>query len=198
MSIRESNNIYIRGCNYLNNSAARNGGGMSIFHSRDVEISDCLSYYNTADTYGGGMEIDVSGNIKVMGGLYQSNTATGLGGGIWFGSVRDVEKSNCLYYNNTSFHGGAIGVAVCWLTPHIWIRNCDFYNNHADNGGGILVTFCGANITVTSTTGYNNFIDDISCKDSSFYFDEQSYNNITSITEVKNCKVTVIPDDDEI
>ena len=140
------------------------------------------------------MLVDGSTNIEITGCHYYNNTAAEWAGGMRVDKSTNIEVSGCHYYKNTAVYGGGMRV---YRSTNILISDCHYDSNTARwDAGGMMSAGDVTNITVTSTTGDDNKPDDIYCWTSNFYFDQQSYDNMTNITEGYQCVINVLPEDE--
>ena len=178
----------INNAKFYINSALFGGGGMYIHHNEFSKISDCEFIENETTYVGGGMRVIFSANMEITGCHYNKNTARDGGGMEVYESI-NIEITGCRYDVNTAWYGGGMKV---WSSDNILISGCHYDGNTARiRGGGMLQARGVTNITLTSTTGDGNKDDDIYCEYSTFYFDQQSYDDITNITEGYECVINV-------
>lgn len=110
-------NFEIRNTKFFNNSAALNGGGAYAYDSAGI-ISNCVAENNSTPNSGGGIylrNISATQGTDVYDSLFKGNQSTGEDGGLGDGGGLYV------------FNGKSI------------VHNCKFFENEALSEGGALV-----------------------------------------------------------
>ena len=129
------------GCMFINNTASRGGGGISIANSTPM-FTDC-TFSNNSASRGGAIHSDNSSEMLV-GCTFDGNVATGDRkaegiGGAWqiFGNGNPI-LTDCTFVNNTAEgNGGAINRRNS--TGSLTLIGCVFSSNQASDGGAIHI-----------------------------------------------------------
>lgn len=128
----------ISSCGFNDNTAAHNGGGMSIDSDTLVPTVASCTFNGNSATAGGGLCL-IAGSTKVSGCTFETNSAVATGGGV---SVKSGAPSfaNCIITENGAHLGGGAHVesdAATGSAPSF--VSCQLDYNHAAAGGGMFV-----------------------------------------------------------
>jgi pimeloyl-ACP methyl ester carboxylesterase len=153
-----TSDILITNCIVQNNSAPRNGGGLSIFagtgESITASVQDCVIRNNSAGYGGGGVQFGTYGtsHFSINNCSVEENVSSGNGGGIYT-VVHDstggsVTIENCNIAENISYGwGGGIWCGAPGGSADI--TRCIIQNNYAEKlGGGIR---CRSNVLLSDS-----------------------------------------------
>lgn len=155
--------VLIDSCDFKENEAVNNGGGIRLIDT-DAVLSHCVFSNNDATRTGGGLSLWAftrsAVKVDVSDCSFTDNLAT-FGGGIWMGGTTDDNEFqilNCDFVDNEATYllpnpgaepsGGGVGVEfAAFGNPtrnHILVKNCLFRGNKADSyGGGLRVAHNG-------------------------------------------------------
>ena len=144
-------NGFVSGCNFINNYAGNNGGGLawgavngalscSNFTGNNVKVSGGAIYW------GGG-----ANNATLSVCNFNSNVAPSSGGAI-FSNVDDMDLNNCNFFNNSAvYYGGAI----YFVGNKINISNSNFTSNIAGTNGGAFCSNAMANNCILTNCNFS-------------------------------------------
>jgi predicted outer membrane repeat protein len=139
--------LYITGCTFTGNSAARDGGAIVTGGTLTVTGSNFTS--NKA-VYGGAIYNNNGVSLTIKNSNFTSNRASNIGGAI-YKSGGNLGVYYCKFTSNKAVNGGAIYKKYGALT----VRNNNFSSNYVTNNGGAIYKDCGS-LTVTGNTFTKN------------------------------------------
>ena len=150
----ETGHVYVDNCNFINNTAGVNAGGISNYGTEEFPgyllVNNSLFINNHADHDGGAITTCYATSY-IYNSVFIANSAHRDGGAIrvsvfGYGTVED-----CIFmYNYADEWGGAY---YSWASNSI-INRCIFMNNTAGtNGGAVMVS---GNLTLTKSIIVNN------------------------------------------
>ena len=150
----ETGYVYVDNCNFINNTAGVNAGGISNYgteeHPGFLLVNNSLFINNHAE-HDGGAVTTCYATSYIYNSVFISNSAHRDGGAIrvsvyGYGTVED-----CIFmYNHADEWGGAY---YSWAS-NSFINRCIFMNNTGGtNGGAVMVS---GNITLTNSIIVNN------------------------------------------
>ena len=147
-----SSHTKLSNCKICNNSALRNGGGLSTsLSSVNIQVINCDFYGNDAKDGGA---IHDKGGITFCRCNIHDNVASNKGGGI-NSNVIGVPSIfiNCTVNNNSAVNGG--GIYSDQSRSSYW--SCLINNNTAENGGGCYGQSNLYNCTIVKNIGSVNY-----------------------------------------
>ncbi len=148
-------------CQFINNRATRNGGGMFNTGNASPTFTNVLFRQNGAGQSGGGISNENTSPLSttisptLTGCVFESNSAIISGGGIDHviatGVMMDARIDRCKFVSNFASvsgvgRGGAIYSRTAGGQLGFTVRSSWFYGNGADQGGAIC------SITTSTTT----------------------------------------------
>jgi hypothetical protein len=142
-----SSGARLLGCEIINNTAGRSGGGASVTESVNLEFRDCLIKGNSGGGTGG---IDGTyGSVSMIGCTISENTARSSGG-VCFADCL-LTMADCTVTDNTATTASGAGIYFADLSgenDRSLIANCTIGGNIAVNDGGGL--YATGPLTVTN------------------------------------------------
>ena len=137
--------VYIRNCEFINVSSAKNAGailvdilGMDSSRPGNVTILDTV-FRNTSSGFGGAY-IQFGGKLIINNTEFTNGHATYNGGSVYISYVDNAEINNCNFTSNRvdiidgyPTYGGAMVIDISTIT----INNARFINNTASAGNAI-------------------------------------------------------------
>ena len=154
--------IYVDHCNFINNTAAINGGAIDIAGEQHrvkwevftnygfLNATNCNFINNKADHDGGALAT-YWGNSYVYNSVFRLNYADRDGGSVRVGIYSTTLTENCTFENNTAKEWG--GALYNW-PGKLTVNNCTISNNYAGRQGGAMIT--SGPLTVTNSKIINN------------------------------------------
>ncbi|KRW99595.1 Pectin lyase fold/virulence factor [Pseudocohnilembus persalinus] len=152
--LQVATNVEIQNSYFYQNYATANGGVMMVDTSNDILINKCQFQENEATQNLGGVgNFIYSHNISFFNSVFNENLAYKGGTATFIGSDT-IQISNCTFSNNFAiFMGGAINVEH---TSQFYLNNSSFQNNYAlEVGGGIDFSYVEKTYLVYNTFFYN-------------------------------------------
>ena len=138
---RESYNVYVTNCSFINNYA--DFGGAIYLNGGILDIYDCIFVNNTASHYGGAIACDSSSDSYSKVTVEKSRfindfSLSDAGGALYLYSSNfkgeDLIISSC----NATFGG-----AICSLRSYVTLTTIRVYNNTAKYDGGVIYQIYG-------------------------------------------------------
>lgn len=144
----------VENCTFSNNYSAAFGGGMYASNVSDFLIDSCEFKENEAINNGGGIRL-IDTDAVLSHSVFSNNDATRTGGGLslwaFTRSAVKVEVSDCSFTDNLATFGGGIWMGGTTDDNEFQILNCDFVDNEATyllpnpgaepSGGGLGVEY---------------------------------------------------------
>ncbi|MCA9413376.1 MAG: right-handed parallel beta-helix repeat-containing protein, partial [Candidatus Omnitrophica bacterium] len=131
----DSSDISIVDCDFIDNEAAKRGGGVSGFGPRNVYFVGCLFQGNRAEE-GGGLYFSYTNgqtspkNVEFINTRIIENEATQEGGGVFFDFYWDeVLMKNCVVARNTSSMWSGVALVAPEANSRAIIENCSIFDN---------------------------------------------------------------------
>ena len=137
-------------CNFINNSAVKNGGAVYLRNltaggCNDTTFSNSHFENNTAGANGGAIDWHQGAtNGRIENSTFENNTANRAGGAVfWNGETGAIIGSNftnnrATGLNKTAAGKGGDGGAVVWIGSDGLVDGCLFENNTAAKNGGAV------------------------------------------------------------
>ena len=119
-AINGNGDIYIAGCNFINNSVDDGDGGAIFCFSNNMTVTNSTFINNNANGVGGAISLSVYNNslFNISDCVFIDNVATNNGGGIfaYIGSTsgENLKVYNCTFENSTLYNT----TNVDYLTSH--------------------------------------------------------------------------------
>ena len=139
---RESYNVYLTNCSFINNSA--NFGGAIYLNGGVLEISDCIFVNNTASHYGGAIACDSPSNyyskVTVKKSRFINDSSLSDAGGAIYLYSSKFEGENLIISSCNATFGGAISS----LRSYVALTDIYAYNNTAKYDGGVIYQIYGS------------------------------------------------------
>ena len=131
----DSNNIFIKNCTFINNTAQWGGAVYNCY------VENCTFIDNTAKEYGGAIRNCIVTNCRFI------HNEAEYGGAILGGSV-----TKSYFFDNIAKYGGAMSGGIA--------KDCTFTNNKADDGGGAMHNSTAEYCTFTNNIAIANGINE--------------------------------------
>ena len=139
-------NPTVTNCNFTDNSAIQNGGGIYNHNNSSPTISLCTFTDNSANIGGGMLNYD-NCSPTVTYCTFTANSATTGGGGICNITLSSPMVTDCSFSNHTAYSGSAINNSD---TSSPTIDRCRFYGNTANSRGGAMSNSQNSSPTLTN------------------------------------------------
>ena len=170
----ETGHVYVDNCNFINNTAGVNAGGISNYGNEKEKgyllLTNSLFINNYAG-HDGGAVTTCYANSYIYNTTFISNSAHRDGGAIRVSVAGYADVKDCVFmYNHADEWGGAY---YSWAS-NSEIDRCIFMNNTAGtNGGAVMIS---GNMTLTNSIIVNNTADETG---GSFYIQQPMFNATT-------------------
>lgn len=170
----ETGHVYVDNCNFINNTASVNAGGISNYGTEEEKgyllVTNSLFVNNHAEHDGGALTTCYA-NSYIYNCTFISNSAHRDGGAIRVSVSGYADVKNCIFmYNHADEWGGAY---YSWAS-NSEIDRCIFMNNTAGtNGGAVMIS---GNMTLTNSIIVNNTSNETG---GSFYIQQPMFNATT-------------------
>lgn len=170
----ETGHVYVDNCNFINNTASVNAGGISNYGTEEEKgyllVTNSLFVNNYAG-HDGGAVTTCYANSYIYNSTFISNSAHRDGGAIRVSVAGYADVKDCVFmYNHADEWGGAY---YSWAS-NSQIDRCIFMNNTAGtNGGAVMIS---GNMTLTNSIIVNNTADETG---GSFYIQQPMFNATT-------------------
>jgi predicted outer membrane repeat protein len=128
-------NATLRDCEFTDNTAVRQGGGLSA--ALQSALIRCTFTRNHA-TWGGGASAQGEDSLVVQECTFEDNTATSTGGGIYRTGV-SADITSSLFHGNSAGAGGAIYAAIELDPGEARISDCTMVDNSAGQGSALFI-----------------------------------------------------------
>lgn len=146
--------VIVTDTSFLTNTAAGNGGGLSI-HSGRLTMTHSLVQGNMTDLHGGGIAMQ-NGALIVDDSVVAFNNAADDGGGfrtwrtdMWIDNSQIVGNEAQL---SDSSHGGGIHM----IRGELYMTNTSVYDNQANRHGGGIYMLSDAEATISLSAVFSN------------------------------------------
>ena len=148
----------LKGLIMENNYAADGAGAINLWDNEKVEIIDSKFISNKSVTDGGAIYSWNTDSLFIKNSTFDGNESTdGNGGAITFkgdeNSTLYCEIRNTTFENNSGGWGGAI---AAFEPIDMNIYSVFATGNKASGNGGFITLCCGASVSITNSTIYNN------------------------------------------
>ncbi|HOT37178.1 MAG TPA: FlgD immunoglobulin-like domain containing protein [Candidatus Latescibacteria bacterium] len=145
---------YVRISGAKNDGSPGYGGAIGLSQTNlKLSLDHCVLSGNTAATEGGAVSVDNGAILYARNCLFANNTSP-IGGGISFRANTTYGTiSDCVFQGNTS---ATDGCAIGSRTPHAAFTRCLITGNTHANNTSTVDCFSGSNITMVNCTIANN------------------------------------------
>ena len=180
----ETGHVYVDNCNFINNTASVNAGGISNYGTEEEKgyllVTNSLFVNNHAE-HDGGAVTTCYANSYIYNCTFISNSAHRDGGAIRVSVSGYADVKDCIFmYNHADEWGGAY---YSWAS-NSKIDRCIFMNNTAGtNGGAVMIS---GNMTLTNSIIVNNTANETG---GSFYIQQPMF-NATTVMNINNNLIT--------
>jgi hypothetical protein len=136
-----SSMVRLRNVRFVNNSAARSGGGLYVHNTNLAAIRSCRFYSNQADSGAGMAALSrFNGNavVNVIESTFKNNDADDYGGGVFLDDINLSRINHSFFTSNSAVDGGAVyGRSDQLSNINIRMFKSVLRNNQStDQGGG--------------------------------------------------------------
>ncbi len=172
----ETGHVYVDNCNFINNTAGVNAGGISNYGTEEqpgyLLVNNSLFVNNHAE-HDGGAVTTCYATSHIYNSVFIANSAHRDGGAVRVSVFGYATVEDCIFmFNHADEWGGAY---YSWASNSI-INRCIFLNNTGGtNGGAVMVS---GNITLTNSILVNNTADETG---GSFYIQQPMFEALTVI-----------------
>ena len=180
----ETGHVYVDNCNFINNTAGVNAGGISNYgteeHRGYLLVNNSLFINNHAGHDGGAVTTCYAYSY-IYNSVFIANSAHRDGGAIRVSVYGYGPVEDCIFmYNHADEWGGAY---YSWASNSN-INRCIFMNNTAGtNGGAVMIS---GNMTLTNSIIVNNTSNETG---GSFYIQQPMF-NATTVMDINNNLIT--------
>ena len=170
----ETGHVYVDNCNFINNTAGVNAGGISNYgtdEERGYLLVNNSLFVNNYAGHDGGAVTTCYASSDIYNSVFIANSAHRDGGAIRVSVFGYGNVENCTFmYNHADEWGGAY---YSWASNSN-INRCIFMNNTAGtNGGAVMIS---GNMTLTNSIIVNNTSNETG---GSFYIQQPMFNATT-------------------